>query len=255
MESRLALESLMESDLDDSYLLGILQQTRRNIGRTALVLSGGGTFGLFHIGVLGTLFELDLLPRGIIRMGHIRAGAIVASILSVHHKEEIPVLLNHILDKEFNIFKDDKQKSESENLLIKISRFFKNGTWFDNKHLVNTMIEFLGDLTFREAYNRTGKILNITVSPASLFEQPRLLNNLTAPNVLIWSAKLEVRWELPEPGAYNAEFGMVVFKIIVVTSLIFQEAVNLYVFANDITFRICSFGPTQEDEFFIKGIH
>ncbi|CAI4650145.1 CBM_collapsed_G0036740.mRNA.1.CDS.1 [Saccharomyces cerevisiae] len=185
MESRLALESLMESDLDDSYLLGILQQTRRNIGRTALVLSGGGTFGLFHIGVLGTLFELDLLPRVISGSS---AGAIVASILSVHHKEEIPVLLNHILDKEFNIFKDDKQKSESENLLIKISRFFKNGTWFDNKHLVNTMIEFLGDLTFREAYNRTGKILNITVSPASLFEQPRLLNNLTAPNVLIWSA-------------------------------------------------------------------
>ena len=163
MESRLALESLMESDLDDSYLLGILQQTRRNIGRTALVLSGGGTFGLFHIGVLGTLFELDLLPRVISGSS---AGAIVASILSVHHKEEIPVLLNHILDKEFNIFKDDKQKSESENLLIKISRFFKNGTWFDNKHLVNTMIEFLGDLTFREAYNRTGKILNITVSPA-----------------------------------------------------------------------------------------
>ncbi|CAI4045379.1 triacylglycerol lipase SKDI_11G2970 [Saccharomyces kudriavzevii IFO 1802] len=185
MESKLALESLMESDLDDSYLLGILQQTRRNIGRTALVLSGGGTFGLFHIGVLGTLFELDLLPRVISGSS---AGAIVASILSVHHKEEIPVLLNHILEKEFNIFKDDKQKSESENLLIKISRFFKNGTWFDNKHLVNTMIEFLGDLTFREAYNRTGKILNITVSPASLFEQPRLLNNLTAPNVLIWSA-------------------------------------------------------------------
>ncbi|CAI1582188.1 hypothetical protein SEUBUCD646_0K03040 [Saccharomyces eubayanus] len=185
MESRLALESLMESDLDDNYLLGILQQTRRNIGRTALVLSGGGTFGLFHIGVLGTLFELDVLPRVISGSS---AGAIVASILSVHHKEEIPVLLNHILEMEFNIFKDDKQKSESENLLIKISRFFKNGTWFDNKHLVNTMIEFLGDLTFREAYNRTGKILNITVSPASLFEQPRLLNNLTAPNVLIWSA-------------------------------------------------------------------
>lgn len=185
-ESRFALDALLnQSDLDDNYLLGILQQTRRNIGRTALVLSGGGTFGLFHIGVLATLFELDLLPRVISGSS---AGAIVASILSVHYKDEIPELLERVLDTEFNIFKDDKQKSESENFLIKISRFFKNGTWFDNKHLVHTMISFLGDLTFREAYNRTGKILNITVSPASLFEQPRLLNNLTAPNVLIWSA-------------------------------------------------------------------
>ncbi|GMF05176.1 unnamed protein product [Ambrosiozyma monospora] len=50
------------------------------------------------------------------------------------------------------------------------------------------MKEFLGDLTFREAYNRTGRILNITVSPASVFDQPTLLNYLTAPNVLIWSA-------------------------------------------------------------------
>ncbi|CCD25316.1 triacylglycerol lipase NDAI_0E04990 [Naumovozyma dairenensis CBS 421] len=186
-ESRLSLETLLESDcdLEDDYLLGILQQTRRNIGRTALVLSGGGTFGLFHIGVLTTLFELDLLPRVISGSS---AGAIVASILTTHHKEEIPDLLNHVVENEFNIFQDDKRKSESENLLIKISRFFKNGTWFNNQHLINTMIDFLGDLTFREAYNRTGKILNITVSPASLFEQPRLLNSLTAPNVLIWSA-------------------------------------------------------------------
>lgn len=185
-ESKLSLNALLnESDLDDTYLMGILQQTRRNIGRTALVLSGGGTFGMFHIGLLATLFEQDLLPRVISGSS---AGAIVASILIVHNKEEIPALLDHILEMEFNIFNDDDKKSESENFLIKFQRFFKNGTWFDNKHLVRTMIGFLGDLTFREAYNRTGKILNITVSPDTLFEQPRLLNNLTAPNVLIWSA-------------------------------------------------------------------
>ena len=185
-ESKLCLDALLNhSELDDDYLLGILQQTRRNIGRTALVLSGGGTFGLFHIGVLATLFELDMLPRVISGSS---AGAIIASILSVHHKDEIPELLERVLETEFNIFKDDNNKSAGRNYLIKISRFFKNSTWFDNKHLVSTMISFLGDLTFREAYNRTGKILNITVSPASLFEQPRLLNNLTAPNVLIWSA-------------------------------------------------------------------
>lgn len=185
-ESKLALQELVCcSDLDDSYLLGMLVQTRKNIGRTALVLSGGGTFGLFHIGVLVTLFEQDLLPRVISGSS---AGAIVASILCSHNKHEIVDFLMSVIEKDFNIFQDDSEKTQSENLLIKISRFFKSGTWFDNKNLVKTMIEFLGDLTFREAYNRTGKILNITVSPASVFEQPGLLNNLTAPNVLIWSA-------------------------------------------------------------------
>ncbi|CCH58704.1 hypothetical protein TBLA_0A09160 [Henningerozyma blattae CBS 6284] len=185
-ESTNALDALLnDSNLDTEYLLTVLQQTRRNIGRTALVLSGGGTFGLFHIGVLAALFEQDLLPRVISGSS---AGAIVASILCVHQTEEIPGLLRQVLDMEFNIFTDDTEKSDSENLLIKISRFFQDGTWFDNKHLIKTMRSFLGDLTFREAYNRSGRILNVTVSPMSLFEQPRLLNNLTAPNVMIWSA-------------------------------------------------------------------
>lgn len=185
-ESTMAIDSLLnDSDLDDGYLLSVLQQTRRNIGRTALVLSGGGTFGLFHIGVLAALFEQDLLPKVISGSS---AGAIVASIFCVHQTSEIPQLLKDVLDMEFNIFKDDADKSDSEDILLKVSRFFQDGTWFDSKHLVKTMQKFLGDLTFREAYNRSGRILNVTVSPMSVFEQPRLLNHLTSPHVLIWSA-------------------------------------------------------------------
>ncbi|CAI2022548.1 hypothetical protein SEUBUCD646_0H01320 [Saccharomyces eubayanus] len=185
-ESQAVLTALAhESNMNDHYLLGILQQTRRNIGRTALVLSGGSTLGLFHIGVLAALFESDLMPKVISGSS---AGAIVASIFCVHTTQEIPSLLANVLNMEFNIFNDDNSKSPNENLLIKISRFCQNGTWFDNKPLIDTMLSFLGNLTFREAYNKTGKILNVTVSPASIYEQPKLLNNLTAPNVLIWSA-------------------------------------------------------------------
>jgi TAG lipase/steryl ester hydrolase/phospholipase A2/LPA acyltransferase len=43
-------------------------------------------------------------------------------------------------------------------------------------------------MTFQEAYNRTRRILNICVSSASVYELPRLLNYVTAPNVMIWSA-------------------------------------------------------------------
>lgn len=185
-ESELSIECLLkQNELDNNYVLGILQQTKRNIGKTALVLSGGATFGLFHIGILAALFEAEFIPKII---SGTSAGAIVASIFCIHTKDEIPSLLANVLNMEFNIFKDEKDKSSGEDFLLKLSRFLKGGSWFDNKHLKNTMIEFLGNLTFQEAYFRTGKILNITVSPASIYEQPRLLNNLTAPNVLIWSA-------------------------------------------------------------------
>jgi len=50
------------------------------------------------------------------------------------------------------------------------------------------MRTMLGDLTFQEAYNRTRRILNIHVSSASLYELPKLLNYITSPTVIIWSA-------------------------------------------------------------------
>ena len=47
----------------------------------------------------------------------------------------------------------------------------------------------IGDMTFQEAYDKTGRILNITVSPSGGASRvPMLLNYLTSPHVLIWSA-------------------------------------------------------------------
>lgn len=42
----------------------------------------------------------------------------------------------------------------------------------------------LGDITFKEAYNKTKRILNISISSAGRFESARLLNYITAPNVV-----------------------------------------------------------------------
>ena len=36
---------------------------RQAYGRTALMLSGGGGLGIYHIGIVKALFEADLLPR------------------------------------------------------------------------------------------------------------------------------------------------------------------------------------------------
>lgn len=45
----------------------------------------------------------------------------------------------------------------------------------------------IGDVTFKEAYEKTKRILNITVASTSTFEFTRLLNYLTAPNVVCGS--------------------------------------------------------------------
>lgn len=180
-------------NLNDKYLLGMLIQTRKNIGRTAIVLSGGSTFGMFQIGVLVSLLELNLLPRIVSGSS---AGSIVASILCCHNNDENRHLIQTLSDKKFTIFSSnngddddgDESKGKLRSLLKSLSHLLKYGTLFDNDGLKETMRGFVGDLTFREAYNRTGKILNITVSPAALHEQTRLLNYLTAPNCLIWSA-------------------------------------------------------------------
>ena len=60
--------------------------------------------------------------------------------------------------------------------------------------------------TVQEAFDRTGRILNITVSPQSRSDPPRLLNYLTSPHVLIWSAALA---SASLPGVFEANRLMV----------------------------------------------
>jgi hypothetical protein len=45
-----------------------------------------------------------------------------------------------------------------------------------------------GSLTFKEAYERTGRALNVSVVPSDRHSPTILLNHLTAPNCVIWSA-------------------------------------------------------------------
>jgi TAG lipase / steryl ester hydrolase / phospholipase A2 / LPA acyltransferase len=70
----------------------------------------------------------------------------------------------------------------------KLWRLLSRGVLLDIKKLEVNIRHNVGDITFKEAYEKTKRILNITVSSTSEHEMPRLLNYLTSPNVLIWSA-------------------------------------------------------------------
>jgi len=70
-----------------------------------------------------------------------------------------------------------------------MQRFFREGCLYDIGHLEWCLQQNLGNLTFQEAFNRTGRVVNISISPSiSNHNHASLLNHLTAPTVLLWSA-------------------------------------------------------------------
>ncbi|WEW59234.1 Lipase 5 [Emydomyces testavorans] len=179
----MVLEMAGRFNVDESrFLLEQLQATRQAFGRSALLLSGGATFGMNHTGVVKTLWQMRLLPRVISGSS---AGSIVASVICAHPDDKIPKILSTFGNGDFSVF---ESKDEVEYLVHRLKRFLRSGSLFDIAHLRRIMRDLLGDITFLEAYNRTRRILNITVSHADSHELPRLLNYITSPNVIIWSA-------------------------------------------------------------------
>lgn len=175
-------EKMLPNDMETKDVLEQVLYARQAFGRSALLLSGGATFGMNHIGVLKALFEAKLLPRII---SGASAGSIVCSVLCTRTDEEIPAMLDTFPYGDLAVFEEE---GNEDGLFDHIGRFLTEGTWIDIKHLSRVMQQYLGDMTFQEAYNRTRRILNICVSSASIYELPRLLNYITSPNVMIWSA-------------------------------------------------------------------
>lgn len=84
-------------------------------------------------------------------------------------------------------------------LLINCNRYL---CLADITFLVRRLRQLLADITFLEAYERTNRFLNVTVTAADTNEPPRMLNYLTAPHVVIWSA---VACSSAFPGLFPAQ--------------------------------------------------
>ena len=54
--------------------------------------------------------------------------------------------------------------------------------------ITNSSYFFTPTCSFPAAFDRTGRIINITVAPINNYDPPRLLNYLTAPHICVWSA-------------------------------------------------------------------
>jgi TAG lipase / steryl ester hydrolase / phospholipase A2 / LPA acyltransferase len=165
----------------DSSEIGVQEKLdffyRANIcfGRSALMLSGGGVLGFYHLGVVKTLLNEGLLPRVISGSS---AGSLVAAVLGTHTDEELqkfydPAEVHFEAEREANVF----------------SRMFGGGTpSIDVGDLESIVARQVLDMTFQEAYEKTGRQISITVAPAEPHQRSRLLNAITSPNVFVRSA-------------------------------------------------------------------
>ena len=139
-------------------------------GRSALMLSGGANFGMFHIGVAKVLHEEKLLPTVISGSS---AGSVVAAVLGTHSDEEL---------LEYFALEDVKHEAMK---FMGWKKIFKGEALLDGEHLEESLAKFIPELTFEEAFEKTGRAINITISPAKLNHESRMLNSISASNVYV----------------------------------------------------------------------
>lgn len=151
-----------------------------NYGRTALCLSGGATFAFYHFGVVKALLEADSLPDIITGTS---GGALVAALVATRTNEELKELLVPALAHNITAC--------SEPMMVWLRRWWKTGARFDSvAWALQSSWWCRGSMTFREAYERTGRVLNVSCVPADPHSPTILCNYLTSPDCVIWSAVL-----------------------------------------------------------------
>ncbi|KAK1834847.1 putative patatin-like phospholipase [Podospora conica] len=178
--------------------LDFSHDTRQAFGRTSLVLQGGTIFGLCHLGVVKALFLRGLLPRIITGS---ETGALIAALVAIHTEEELPDILtgsgidlSAFAGKAIDPAPDNNHgllgsfAGSWTALVRRVRRFRREGYFLDMKVLEECVRANVGDLTFEEAYQRSKRILNIILPAAQSGDRPSLLNHITTPNVLVWTA-------------------------------------------------------------------
>lgn len=153
------------------------ENCQKAYGQPALMFSGGATLGLFHSGVCKALLEQDLMPKV---LSGSSAGAIMTGMLGVSESSGIQHLLSG------DQFYSEAFHFRSFRELIK-----GNGGFADVKYLKRFLVENLGDVTFEEAFAKSGLDINVTVAPYDVKqEDARIMNKYTSPDLLVWSAVL-----------------------------------------------------------------
>ncbi len=155
-------------DISPEEKLDFFRRASHCFGHSAFMMSGSGSLLYFHVGVVRALLEADLLPTV---MSGSSGGAIVGSIVCSHSDSELPGVL------------------EPHNLLDRMSGSSARAGVADPGEIEELLRGFLpDDLTFAEAFKRSGRAINVSIAAAETHQTSRLLNATTSPSVLLRSA-------------------------------------------------------------------
>ncbi|KAJ3148276.1 hypothetical protein HDU89_004873 [Geranomyces variabilis] len=174
------LQRVAESpDVSEDDKHEFFKKAARNYGRTALCLSGGASLGYYHVGVVKSLFDEKLLPNIITGTS---AGSLIAALICCRTDEE--------LVEEVFVPSIHKILTACDiPYLERFKRLYRTGAMFDHREwFQKIMLATKGPLTFWEAYQRTGRVLNIPIVPDEPHSPFKLCNYITTPNVLIATA-------------------------------------------------------------------
>ena len=165
---------LLDASIDgytDAMKLKRALEAERVFGRSALILSGGGALGLFHLGVVKALWRESMLPSII---SGASMGAIVAGGVCTRDDSELEAFWSDLSPVHRRAAK-----------LQGPSGWWKSGSLLSPQQLREHVRANMRDETFAESWARTGRALNVAVSPTRHRQKPRLLSHVTSPDVLI----------------------------------------------------------------------
>ena len=180
------LASDAANDIPFDERLDFFRRAQHCFGCSAFVMSGAGSLLFFHIGAVKAMWLEGILPDV---LSGSSGGAIVGSLVGTHESGAI------------------EQLFEPGNLVHEIER--DTGLWryFDMfrpevasiDEVYEAIERLLPDLTFQEAFERTGRHMNISIAAAEKHQTSRLLNAITTPNVCVREA---VMASAAVPGFY-----------------------------------------------------
>jgi NTE family protein len=179
-ETEQTIEQLVSSTIpgfDTAKKLDVVSRALSNLGRSALLLSGGATLGFYHLGVGKALWQAGLLPDVI---SGASMGAMIAAGICSRTDAELDAL-----------FAPSLPDIERRGLgFADLGTMRSNRAFLDPDVLLRTIEHNCGGYTFEEAWERSGRTLIISVAPTRVRQKPRVLSHLTAPRVFIKTAAL-----------------------------------------------------------------
>lgn len=174
-------EEISQVEKDDFF-----HRARHCYGHSALMMSGSGMLLYFHVGVVKALLEQDLLPHV---LSGSSGGSFVGSVLATHTDAELKATFDPA-----NLVHEMEQEKHRLSLIHKIRPQI-----LEVHEIQGIMERLIPDMTFQEAFEKTGRHLNVSVAPAETHQTSRLLNSTTTPNVLIRPA---IMASAAVPGVY-----------------------------------------------------